>query len=134
MKKIFPFSLLLALCLFIVSCGENYITPPEQFMHSTIILNMDMNKYPFGQITIEQFVRQLQGQPIDGAQPQIVGWTADDEEYTLHARVNEEKLEFEFSHLLSEADGAGKLSAANGGEKGGHSLSGFQALKLVVGI
>lgn len=134
MKKFIPFVLVLALCFFSVSCGQNYITPPDQFMQSTIILNMEMNKFPFGRITIEQFVKQLQSRRQGDAQVQITGWTADDEEYTLHAQLKDEKLEFEFSHLLDEVDGAGKFSAATGGKKGGDSLSGFQALQFVLGI
>jgi len=130
------FFLLSLLILVISACGDNYVTPPKQFLQARITVDsFGTNKFPLGrQIRISEFVDELKKHSGRKSVIQILGWVKDDDEYILHTEFGNEKMEFSFAYDLSEKGGSGQYAVLEEAIKDGESMSGLQALNFVFDI
>ncbi len=99
-----------ALANFIESFTPEYIEPPEPFMRSIVHAPDGMNSFPFGQISVAEFVsllsKRLSDRPrleLNGQDAEIHGWIKTDENvYILHFHDGDEEVEAIFIHSWSE--------------------------------
>ena len=92
-----------------------YIDPPPQFLESQIVTPLGMNNQPFGEITVGEFTTFLTKKKLtNGTFPAVLGWTQDDNVYTLYLDTTEGQSDFTFVHLLNYD---GRFSALEGGAR-----------------
>ena len=109
-----------------------YIEPPEQFMQSLVYTPFGMNSFPFGEVSVTEFVSRLSKQPLKtGQYLEIQGWANDDNVYTLHVALGDGELEAIFVHLLSENVGGRTLSALSCRVDGGAEEPGLVLMQLI---
>ena len=109
-----------------------YIEPPEQFMRSLVHTPFGMNSFPFGEVSVTEFVSRLSKQPLKtGPYPEIRGWANDNNVYTLHVALGDGELEAIFVHLLSENVGGRTLSALSCRVDGGAEEPGLVLMQLI---
>ena len=109
-----------------------YVEPPEQFMQSLIHTPFGMNSFPFGEVSVAEFVSRLSKRALKtGQYPEIHGWTRDDNVYTLHVALGEGELEAIFIHLLNESVGGRTLSGFSYRIDGGEEEPGLALMQLL---
>lgn len=106
---------------------------PEQFLNSTVIVQLGMNSFPNGKFTVSDFVSYVENMEFDnGKSPIIHGWTIADNIYTYHVdMIKGRKMKFIFSHILSTKKGNGKYSSMYANFEG-EDMQGYPALKAVL--
>jgi len=78
-------------------------TLPEQFLNSTVIVQVGMNSFPSGKFTVNDFIADVKNMEFDnGKSPVIHGWTVSDNIYKFHVdMIKGRKMIFIFTHLMS---------------------------------
>lgn len=96
-KKIGYGIFFIALSVGVMLAKTSYIQPEEKFLNSV----MRFGSYgQYGEVDISTFVKLLENVEMDnGENPQILGWTQKDNEYTLHI-VMKEPIDIKITYLL----------------------------------
>jgi len=122
----------LAFLLVLLAGCSNYIEPPKKFLESKIVTPMGMNNFPFGKISVKEFVDKFSKKQLNnGKYPEIKGWTNSDNIYTLHAILKDTEFKVNFVHILSKDHGDGAYSSMSG-TIDGQELSGLEVMKFMV--
>jgi len=118
--------------LFLLVGCSNYVDPPKKFLDSKIVTPMGMNNFPFGEISVKEFVDKLSKKQLDnGKYPEIKGWTNSDNIYTLHAVLKDKEFKVNFAHILSKEQGDGAYSGMSG-TIDGQEFPGIEVMKFIM--
>ena len=91
---------------------KNFIEPPKDFLESTVTYRYE---HAPSDITVQRLAKSLaRNQQDNGSYPEILGWTRDDNVYTLHALLKKDHYKFVFTHRLDRPS-EGKKSYLEGG-------------------
>lgn len=91
-----------------------YTEPPPEFLSSKIATPYGANNYPLGDYSVERFTEILSKKKQDnGTFPEILGWSREDNVYTLHVLIKRKPDTYVFTHMLNIGDG--EVSMLHGG-------------------